>query len=423
MAYPSLIRIKQTFPRPVVDDVPGAVAAEVRTLLKAGNVKPGQKVGITGGSRGIQNLLPILKSAIATVREFGAEAVLLAAMGSHGGGTAAGQAEMLTSLGMTKENLGIEILTCDVGKEVGVTSKGLHAYMLEHAFTVDHILPINRIKIHTSFHGSLESGCIKKLVVGLGGPPGALQFHSIGKLSELSPLLEDVGQLIIDKMPVIGGIAIVENGYEETALIRAMPKETMIRDEIEILEYSRSLMPALPCQDLHALMVEEMGKNYSGTGMDANIVGRLLVQGEPEPATPAIRYLAVFDISEASHGNAIGIGFADFTTQKFVDKIDRKATYLNCLTGTFPKRGRIPVYMETEKAVVDAIFQCLAGTTTPEKARMIFIPNTLFLSEMYVTESVYEELKSREGIERIGEPIPITFTDKGDLMPRIGNHH
>jgi hypothetical protein len=406
-----------------VDDVPGTVAAEMRKLLKAGNVKAGQKVGITGGSRGIQNLLPIVKSAIATIREFGAEAVLLAAMGSHGGGTAAGQAEMLTSLGMTRENLDIEILTCDVGKEVGVTAKGLRAYMLEHAFTVDHIIPINRVKIHTSFHGTLESGCIKKLVVGLGGPPGALQFHSIGKLSELSPLLEDVGQLILDKMPVPGGIAIVENGYEETALIRAMPRETMIQDEIGILEYSRSLMPALPCQDLHALMVEEMGKNYSGTGIDANIVGRLLVQGEPEPVKPAIRYLAVFDLSDASHGNAIGMGFADFTTRRFVDKIDRKATYLNCLTGTFPKRGRIPVYMDTEKAVLDAMLQCLAGTTTPEKARMIFIPNTLFLSEMYVTEAVYEELQGRQGIERVEEAKPITFTATGDILPRIGNRH
>ena len=417
---PVLIKIRQSFPRPVVKDAPAAMAAEMKKLLTAADVKPGQTVGITGGSRGIQNQIPTLRSAIAAVREFGATPVILAAMGSHGGGTAKGQFEMLSSLGITKENLGVEIRTCDVGRELGFTKSGLQAYILEHAFSVDHIVPINRVKIHTSFHGELESGCVKKLVVGLGGPSGARQFHSIGKLSELSRVLEEIGTLILEKMPVIGGIALVENAFEETALIQAMPRETMIQDEKKILEFSRSLMPSLPVDDMHALIIEETGKNYSGTGMDPNILGRLLVQGELEPVKPAIRYLAVLDMSEASHGNATGIGYADFTTKKLVDKIDRKATYLNCLTSTFPKRARIPMYFDTEKDVVEAILRCLSGNVAPDDLRIIVVPNTLFLTEMYVSEAIYNELRARDNIEKIGDPVRFSFTEEGDMQPRIG---
>ena len=398
------------------------MAAEMKKLLTAASVKPGQKVGITGGSRGIQNQIPMLQGAIAAVREFGAVPVILAAMGSHGGGTAEGQAEMLTSLGITRENLGVDILTCDVCRELGFTKSGLQAYILEHAFSVDHIVPINRVKIHTSFHGDLESGCIKKLVVGLGGPRGASQFHSIGKLSELPRVLKEIGTLIIEKMPVIGGIALIENAFEETALVRAMPRETMIQDETELLEYSRSLMPSLPVDDLHALIIEEMGKDYSGTGMDTNIIGRLLVQGELEPTKPAIRYLTVLDLSEASHGNATGIGYADFTTRKLVDKIDPKSTYLNCLTATFPKRARIPMYFDTEKDVVETTLQCLSGNVAPENLRLIVIPNTLFLTEIYVSEAIYEELRGRDTIEKLGDPVRLSFTEAGDMRFRIGSH-
>ena len=421
LIYPTLVKIRQNFPRPVVKDAPATMAAEMKKLLTAAGVTPGQKVGITGGSRGIQNQIPMLQGAIAAVREFGAIPVILAAMGSHGGGSAKGQFEMLTSLGITKENLGVEILTCDVGRELGLTQSGLQAYILEHAFTVDHIVPINRVKIHTSFHGGLESGCIKKLVVGLGGPPGARQFHSIGKLSELSKVLEEIGTLIIEKMPIAGGIALIENAFEETAVIQAMLPETMIQEEKKLLEYSRSLMPSLPVDDMHGLIIEEMGKNYSGTGMDPNILGRLLVQGDPEPEKPAIRYLSVLDLSEASHGNATGIGYADFTTKKLVDKIDRKATYLNCLTSTFPKRARIPMYFDTEQDLVEAMLTCLSGNVAPEDLRLIIVPNTLFLTDMYVSRAIYEELRGRDTIETLGDPVLLSF-ENGMLQPRVSGH-
>lgn len=423
VSLPKMVKIRQSFPRPKVEDVAATMAAEMKKLLAVAGVGAGKTVGITAGSRGIQNILPMLRAAIKAVREAGASPVLLAAMGSHGGGTAEGQRELLDSLGITEKALDIKIVCCADGKGIGVTSRGLHAYMLESAFTVDAIVPINRVKTHTSFKGKIESGLIKKLVVGLGGPQGARQFHSQGKATDLPILLEDVGTLILQKMPVIGGIAIVENAYEETALIQALPAKDMIEGEAKLLDYSKSLMPSLPVTQLDALIVEEMGKNYSGTGMDTNIIGRLCIQGEPEPADPYMRYLAVFDLSEESHGNATGTGLADFTTQKLVDKIDRKPTYLNCLTATFPKRANIPVYFDTEKEVVETMFRCLSGSVPPEKVKLTVIPNTLFLTECYVTEAMLEDLKGKEGIEIVGSPVPITFNAKGEMDIHIGRQH
>jgi hypothetical protein len=398
------------------------MTGEMKKLLRATDIGPGKTVGITVGSRGIQNIVSMLRAALAVVRETGARPVLLAAMGSHGGGTPQGQKELLDSLGITETALHAEIVTCAEGREIGVTSRGLHAYMLESVFAVDAVIPINRVKTHTSFKGKLESGLIKKLVVGLGGPMGARQFHSQGKATDLPILLEDVGRVILEKMPVPGGIALVENAYEETALIRAISAADMIREESELLLYSKELMPSLPAVRLDALIVEEMGKNYSGTGIDTNIVGRLSIQGEPEPESPFVRYLAVLDLSEESHGNAIGIGLADFTTRKLVDKIDRKPTYLNCLTGTFPKRGAIPIWFDTERELVETIFRCLSGSVPAEKARLIVIPNTLFLTECYVTEALLDELPD-DRVSVAGEAEQLSFSPDGAIKQRIGGRH
>ncbi len=416
-ALPRMRRIRQHFPRPLVEDVVASMAAEMRTLLTAASVKAGQKVGLTVGSRGIQNIVTMLKTAVDCVREVGAEPVLLSAMGSHGGGTEEGQLEVLASFGITEERIGAPIVTCTHCREIGTTATGLMAYMLDSAFEVDVIIPINRVKTHTSFKGDVESGLFKKLVVGLGGPGGAQQFHSQGKASELAPLLRHVGDVILQKMPVIGGIVIIENAYEETALIKAVAAQSLFEEEKALLLYSKSLMPALPAQNLDALIVERMGKNFSGTGMDTNIIGRLRIQGEPEPVAPSIRYIAVWDLTDDTHGNACGIGLADFTTQKLVDKIDKKPTYLNCLTTTFPVRASIPLHLPTERDVLHAMLTCLQGSAPADKVRLISIPNTLYLSECYVSEGLVSELEGCEHIEFLGDYEDITFTAEGDMRP------
>ena len=416
---PPMARIRQSFIRPRVDDAAAEMTAQMELL--APRIKAGSKVGITVGSRGIQNICAMLEAAIAVVRRCGATPVLLAAMGSHGGGTPQGQKEVLDSLNITEERLGAKVVTCATCRSIGQTADGLTAHMLDSAFSVDAIIPINRVKTHTSFKGCVESGMCKMLVVGLGGPGGAGQFHSLGQ-SELPRLLVDVSRIILQKMPVIGGIAIVENAYEETARIQALLAEEMIEREVELLTWSKTLMPALPVDRLHGLIVEEMGKNFSGTGVDTNIIGRLRIQGEAEMTSPSIRYVSVLDISEESHGNATGIGLVDFVTQRLIDKVDRKATYLNNLTTTFVTRAFLPTWYDTEQEALETMMFCLRSIPQDE-VRLVHIPNTLYLTDCFVSEAVLKELTDTSRFSVVHGPRPVLFDAQGQLADRIGRPH
>lgn len=419
---PELVRVVQRFQRPRVENIAEAVSNEFEKL-GLGRLLEGKTVGVTVGSRGIQDILAVLKALIAEIQKCGGRPVLLSAMGSHGGGEESGQREILDSLGIREDvfgALGVPVQTCAESVEIGETPEGLKAYMLRSALSVDVILPVNRVKVHTAFHGEVESGLFKMLVVGLGGPKGAAQFHSKGS-GELPRLLLDVGSLILEKMPVAAGFAIVENGYEETALIRGVPASGFRREEPEILAYARSLMPSLPIQDLDALIIEEMGKNYSGTGVDTNIIGRLRIQGVPEPEKPAIQKIAVLDLSEESHGNANGLGMMDLTTKKLVDKIDRKAMYLNCITTGFLIRGAIPVHFDTEKETMEALLRSL-GSKSADDVRLLQIPDTLHLTECLASAALLPELRTLPDVEIVGEPQRMAFTPSGSIARRIGRN-
>ena len=414
---PRIARVRQTFKRPIVEDLEGTVRGEF-ARLNLGPALAGKRVGITVGSRGIGAIVPILRTLVSEVKVSGGDVVLLSAMGSHGGGTEAGQKEVLDSLGITEEAIGAPVVTCAESIEIGETREGLKAYMLKSALSVDAIIPVNRLKVHTAFHGEVESGLYKMLVVGLGGPKGAAQFHSKGS-AELPNLLLSVGEVILEKMPVIAGFAIVENGYEETALIEGVSAADFRVEEPRLLDYARSLMPSLPVTNLDALIIEEMGKNYSGTGVDTNIIGRLRIEGVPEPETPAIQKIAVLDLSEESHGNANGLGMMDLTTKKLVDKIDRKAMYLNCITTGFLIRGAIPVHFDTEKETMEALLRSL-GSKPAGKVRLLQIPDTLHLTECFASTALLPELRSLPDVEIAGEPQRIDFTPCGSIARRIG---
>lgn len=416
---PPMARIRQSFVRPRVEDVAAEMTAQMDLL--APRIKAGSTVGITVGSRGIQNICAMLEAAIAVVRRCGATPVLLAAMGSHGGGTAEGQKEVLDSLNITEQRLGARVVACATCRSIGQTPDGLAAHMLDSAFSVDAIIPVNRVKTHTSFKGRVESGMCKMLVVGLGGPSGAGQFHSLGQ-AQLPRLLVDVSRIILQKMPVIGGIAIVENAYEETARIQGLPAEDMIEREIELLAWSKTLMPALPTDRLHGLIVEEMGKNFSGTGVDTNVIGRLRIQGEAEMSSPNIRYVSVMDISDESHGNATGIGLVDFTTQRLIDKVDRKATYLNNLTTTFVTRAFLPTWYDTEQEALETMMFCLRSIPQ-DKVRLVHVPNTLYLTDCFASEAVLKELTDSSRFTVLHEPRPVRFDAAGRLADRIGRPH
>lgn len=414
---PKLIKIRQIFPRPLIGDITKTVNNELAGIDIGNSITPGQKIGITVGSRGIQNLLPILQTTVEKVKLLGGVPVLLAAMGSHGGGTAAGQKEMLDGLGITEGAIGAPVVTCADCEIIGHTQDGLPTYVVKSALFVDGIIIVNRVKTHTSFKGILESGLIKEMVVGLGGPKGAQQFHSFGP-DELSRLLVEIGTVLLNKLPVLGGLAIVENAYEETAKIVGIKKEGMIKKESEVLLYSKSLMPSLPVDNIDLLIIQEMGKNFSGTGIDTNIIGRARIQGVLEPTKPSIKRIVVLDISEESHGNATGVGMADFVTQRLVDKLDRKAMYLNCLTSTFVVRAAIPMFFDTEKELIEAALYSLCSIPT-EKLRVVVIPNTLFLAECLISEALLDEVTDAVRFEIYNDTKEASFDAQGNLNLRI----
>lgn len=326
-----MARVRQSFTRPRVDDPVAAMTAQMRRL--APRIQAGATVGITAGSRGIQNICPMLQPPSPWCASAAQPPCCWPPWAATAAARPRGRKRFSTVWELPNKTWASSYYLRHLPQHQARlrTARGLYAGF--GLFRGRHHPYKPRQDPHL-LQGLCGKRHVQKLVVGLGGPGGAGQFHSLGQ-SQLPRLLVDVAKIILKKMPVIGGVAIVENAYEETALIEALPAEAMIEREVELLAWSKTLMPALPVDSLHGLVVEEMGKNFSGTGVDTNIIGRLRITGEAEPASPKIRYVSVLDLTEESHGNATGIGLVDFTTQKLVDKVDRKATYLNNLTTTF----------------------------------------------------------------------------------------
>ncbi|MCA1728006.1 MAG: DUF362 domain-containing protein [Actinobacteria bacterium] len=412
-----LVRIRQHFEAPVVEDIAGRVREEVGRLLGSHPLRAGSSIGITAGSRGVSDAVEVYRAAVETLREEGHEPFLFAAMGSHGRGTAEGQRDLLRSLGVTEEKVGAPVLCSDEVVRVGETGTplpGLPVYVAREAAEADGILAVNRVKPHTSFHGPYESGLMKMLAVGMGRAEGATMVHHLG-WGSMVEAVESIGDAVLERLPVLGGLAVVENAREETALVKGLSAGELPGDETPLLELARSYMPSLPVKDLDLCVVREMGKNYSGTGMDTNIIGRLRLEGLPEPTEPAIQYLAVLDLSEASHGNATGVGLADFVTERLVEKIDRGATYLNCLTSGGPIRAAVPMTLENDEALFEAVWKALKPERLDE-VRMLVIENTLRLEDAWVSENLLDELGDRAEVEVVGEPFPQKFDSGGRLL-------
>ncbi len=409
-----LFKVRQHFDAPVVDDLGGRVRGEVGSLLNAYQPEPGSRVGITAGSRGVSDAVEVYRAAVVALREEGHEPFLFSAMGSHGGGTAEGQRDLLRSLGVAEEKIGAPVLCSDEVVEIGETGaplSGLPVYVAKEAAEADIILAVNRVKPHTSFHGPYESGLMKMLAVGMGRADGATMVHRLG-WGSMVEAVESIGSAVLERMPILGGLAVVENAREETALLKGLAADDLPKGETPLLDLARGYMPALPVKELDLCVVSEMGKNYSGTGMDTNIIGRLKLQGIPEPSEPAIQYLAVLDLSEASHGNATGVGLADFTTERLVEKIDRGATYLNCLTSGGPARAAIPMTLETDEALFEAAWKALKPER-PEEIRMTVVENTLRLEDLWVSESLVDELGDEA--EVFAGPLPLEFDSDGRM--------
>ncbi len=406
----SLIKVRQHFPRPFIGDVVTAIVEQLQRLRPS--IRRGMSVAITGGSRGITGIPVILRAIAETLREMGAEPFIVAAMGSHGGGTIKGQRHILEHLDITEQSIGTDIRITSEAVKVGTTPGGYTLYIDAEAAKADAILPVNRIKPHTAFQDDLASGLFKMLTVGLGKVPGATQVHKLSS-EGMYPAIIEMGRLALEKLPVIGGLAIIENGYEETARIELFLPSEMEDREREFLRYAHCLLPKLPLSQLDVLIIEEMGKNFSGTGVDTNIIGRWKATGLPEPDSPKIARVIVLRLSKASEGNANGLGLADLTTRKLVEAIDWHTTLTNVRTTGFWERAFCPPFPGSDRDAIEWAFKGLKGK--PDKDITIArIRNTLQIEELWLNEMAFLQAK---GCEKIGSPQPLRFTSDGDLLP------
>ncbi|MEJ7632228.1 MAG: lactate racemase domain-containing protein [Rubrobacteraceae bacterium] len=413
MAFPRIVEVKQDFPRPRVEDIEAALKEQCgRDEIKS-RIEPGMKVAITAGSRGVSNIVPILRSLVGILKDAGASPFVVPAMGSHGGATAEGQVGILSSLGVTEESVGAEIRSSMEVVEIGATGRGVPVYMDKIASEADGVVVVGRIKQHTDFHADFESGLLKMAAIGLGKHAQALALHALG-VPGIRDHMVETGTLVFGSGKVLFGVGVVENAYEETAIIEAIPPEKVAEREAELLEESVKLMPKLPVAEMDVLFVDELGKNFSGTGMDTNVVGRFRILGIEEPESPNAKYLIVGDVSEASHGNALGVGLADLTTRRLFEKVDMDAMNQNVLTSTFLERAKIPMVMDSDRAALEAAIRCNWGVA-PEDTRFVRIPNTLHLRHIHLSENLVDEALENGNVEIVGEASEMEFDEGGNF--------
>ena len=414
MAFPKVAKIRQKFEVESITDVSKVIEEQFQAVEANQKIKPGMEIAITVGSRGIANIDRIVKAIADEIKKREATPFIIPAMGSHGGATAEGQVEVLEGLNVTEETTGCEIRSSMEVVEIGETSAGIPVYIDKHAYHADGIIVMNRVKPHTDFKKDIESGVLKMASIGMGKHKQALALHTYG-IKGIRDMMPEVGKVAIANSNTLYGIAVVENALEETAIIEVMEPEQIQDRERKLLRRAFELMPSLPIDQIDILVVDEIGKNYSGTGMDTNIIGRIRVLGVEEPEKPSIKYLIASNLSEASHGNALGIGLADLTTKRLFEKIDMKAMNENVITSTFLDRAKIPIVLDSDREALTAALRATWGVKD-EETRFVRIPNTLHIGEMIVSEVLYHELKDQSNIDVIEEPTEMQFDEDGYFL-------
>jgi hypothetical protein len=395
-----LHRVRQEFPRPRIASE--RIEAVTREQLEGCGVRiaRGASIAIACGSRGIANVDRIAKSVVDWVRAAGGKPFIIPAMGSHGGATAEGQAAVLETFGINEERMGCPIRSSMEVVEVRADGQGADGaqggevlFMDRQAWESDGVIVINRIKPHTDFHGEFESGLVKMAVIGLGKEKQARATHAWGIIG-LREMVPRMARRLVETGKILLGVGIVENAYDETAVIEAIATRDFFAREPELLAMAKENMPRLPVEEIDVLIIDQLGKNISGSGIDTNIIGRIRIDGEPEPSAPRIKAIVVGDLTAETHGNACGVGLADVVTRRLADKIDFKTTYTNIITSGFLERGKLPVVAETDEQALEIALRA-AGCRDPENARVIRIRDTLHLSEILVSGAVLREMRSQ----------------------------
>ncbi len=419
MKLPEFTKIRQRFDAPFVEDLSGTTEGEVSRMIEETGMRPGSTVAVAAGSRGIGNIATIVKHVVSALEKADLKPFVVPAMGSHGGATSEGQRRVLENYGISESTTGCPIRSDIEPASLGETADGLPVYLDRNALGADHIVMVNRVKPHTDFKGSVGSGLMKMLAIGLGKQKGASYYHGAVFEYGFEHMITTVSQHVLRHAPVAFGLAIIENAYDQTAHIVGVPANVLETEERRLFQEAQRLMPRLPSDDIDILIVDEMGKNISGTGMDTNIIGRRMQNFETEPQNPRILRIIVRDLTPESEGNAVGIGLADFTTRRLVDKINHQYTYINSITGMSPQKSRIPVYLDSDREVIEAAFSTI-GMKSPGDGRAVRIKNTLSLGQVAISDALVEEMAEREDIEIADRRSPLAFDDRGTLASLPG---
>jgi len=407
-----MLKIRQTFERNHLADPLGALQPQLSKLDS--RLQPGAHVAIAVGSRGIDNLPLVVRHVGEYVRSRGGRPFIVPAMGSHGGATAPGQAEILRLYGISEESVGVPVCSSMEVVELPRGQLPIRIFMDRHAYESDGVILVNRIKPHTDFHGQYESGLMKMALIGLGKRDGALAVHDHG-VGGLRKFIAPGAAHILAGGKVLAGIGLVENALHQTLRIEVLSANEIAAREPLLLELARSNMPRLPLDSADVLVVDRMGKDISGVGIDPNITGRIGVDGQRDAAGPQIGSMIVCDLTDQSHGNAIGVGLADVITRRLYEKIDWEATYANVITSSFLERGKIPIVApDAREAFTIAMRSC--GHVPQGGARILRIRDTLNLEYLYCSPAVVEEIAGSSRIETVGSESDL-FDDAGNLTP------
>jgi hypothetical protein len=415
MIFPRTFRIRQSFERPRAGDLTAETRRELEKLNLRERVQPGESVAITAGSRGIANIHLIIKAVVNHFKALGAQPFIVAAMGSHGGGTAEGQRRILADYGITEESCACPV-RC--GMETVIldrTAEGIPVHFARDAVDAHHVFVVNRVKPHTRLEGELQSGLMKMMLIGLGKHEGAKVYHRAFADFSFDQIVRSAARRVMDKGRVLGGLGIVENAHDETALLRGVRAEEMEEREKELLALARRWLPRLPFDHADILLVDEIGKEISGCGMDTNVIGRkaLIHQAAPHE-TPKIKRIIIRGLTEQTHGNAAGIGYAEFCLTRVVEVMDRRSTWINVTTAGYPAVGKVPPHYDTDRETLTVALGTI-GLVEPARAKLLWIRNTLDVAEVECSEAYLEAASLRGDLAMLTAPRPLPFDDAGNL--------
>ena len=410
---PRMYTVQQHFDGAHLEDIPAAVAEALGREGTLDRIRPGMRVAISGGSRGISNIALILKTIGELVSARGAKPFVFPAMGSHGGATSEGQRNVLASLGVTEEYLGFPILSEIEPIALGQTPSGAIAMFDRNAYEADATIIVNRVKEHPAFFNRIESGLCKMIVIGVGKQKGADQCHRTD-IHKLGPLIEEIAAYTIPRSNICFAVGIVENAFEQTYAIHAVPAERILDEEPALLEQAKSRMPSIYPQNFDVLILDEIGKNICGAGYDTKVIGRF-----PNPLVPdtaSFKRMAILRLTEETHGNAMGISNADVCSRCMVEEMDYEQSYMNSLTSLTPFSCKIPMFFPTDRQVIQAAIKMCPDLPNPAGARIVRIRNTRTLGVIQVSENMIPELLGDPRMEIIGEPQAFVFDAADNII-------